>query len=364
MLLRGAVFCLALSSCDNFMDVHKQYIEGGEIIYAPKVSEVIFQAGNERVYFQCALNNSPNVTSIDIYWNGRLDSLIVPVTPSTGLFEIDMFIPGLEEKSYSFEVRTTDTYGHKSLWTAGTGNAYGEIFQSTLSNRRIGNFIFAGESGSISWLTAVETLLYSEVRYKDTEGTVQVVKVMPDELTTVLENADPEGTFEYRSLFVPEPDAVDTFAVEWIRIYPIAMFDKTGWTITCSSEAPGYSASFAIDGIANTAWHCAYAAPAPPFPHWLEIDMQSERSITSIEVNKRNALKTISFELSVDGVDWTDVGSVEFPNTNNNTPTANIIVRTLNIEETRARYLRLNFIDGFSGANVGIWEVSVLGKMD
>ncbi len=40
---------LLITSCEDFMDVHKEYIEGGEIIYAPKPDSIAFIAGKERI---------------------------------------------------------------------------------------------------------------------------------------------------------------------------------------------------------------------------------------------------------------------------------------------------------------------------
>lgn len=39
------VSVLSFVSCDDFMDVHKEYIEDGEIIYAPKPDTIGFIAG-------------------------------------------------------------------------------------------------------------------------------------------------------------------------------------------------------------------------------------------------------------------------------------------------------------------------------
>ena len=78
------VSVLSFVSCDDFMDVHKEYIEDGEIIYAPKPDTIGFIAGKNRILFNCRTYNTPNVRSIDVYWNDGLDSLIVPVELKTG----------------------------------------------------------------------------------------------------------------------------------------------------------------------------------------------------------------------------------------------------------------------------------------
>ena len=60
------VSVLSFVSCDDFMDVHKEYIEDGEIIYAPKPDSIAFIAGKERILFFCRTYNSPNVKSVNL----------------------------------------------------------------------------------------------------------------------------------------------------------------------------------------------------------------------------------------------------------------------------------------------------------
>ena len=96
-----ATFILSFTSCEDFMDMHKEYIKGGEIIYAPKPDSVYFIAGKGRVLFNCRTYNAPNVRSIDVYWNDGLDSLIISV-----------ILDNLEEKSYTFKIQATDNFGH------------------------------------------------------------------------------------------------------------------------------------------------------------------------------------------------------------------------------------------------------------
>ena len=128
---------LSITSCDDFMDIHKEYIEGGEIIYAPKPDSVSFIAGKGRILFNCRTYNAPNIRSIDVFWNDGLDSLIIPVELKTGYDSISVILDDMEEKSYTFNIQTTDNFGHKSLFLTDFGTSYGETFHSTLNDRRI-----------------------------------------------------------------------------------------------------------------------------------------------------------------------------------------------------------------------------------
>jgi hypothetical protein len=135
-----------LFACDGMMDFHTKYLESGEIVYLPRPVSVDFLAGRERVLLRIELYNSPNVKTVDIFWNNGQDSIIVPVSSSTGLDTILINIPNLKEGSYTFTAWTTDAYGNHSLPTTGFSGSYGEMYQNSLSNQPVWQ-IFLTEDG-------------------------------------------------------------------------------------------------------------------------------------------------------------------------------------------------------------------------
>jgi hypothetical protein len=214
LLILTAVLSV-LTACEDFMEIHEKYIEDGEIIYAPKVDTVAFLAGRERLMFRFRLYNSPNVRSVNLYWNDDRDSLIVPVTPTTGLDSTEVLLTGMPEKSYTFHVKTVDKYDHTSLITTDFGTSYGATFQGSLLHRRIREVTLTGEDGKISWYAAAENLVGNEIRYETPAGEKAVVWMPATEEAVVCPGARAGSTFEYRSLFIPEEAAIDTFAVDW-----------------------------------------------------------------------------------------------------------------------------------------------------
>ena len=210
------VLCvLGVTSCEDFMDIHKDYIEGGEIIYAPKPDTLSFVAGKERIQFNCRTYNAPNVKSIDVYWNDGLDSLIIPVTLGSGLDSISVVLKNMPEKSYTFNVRMSDNFGHKSLYVTEFGSSYGSSYASTLNDRRIKEVALTDEGGKIDWYSSFEGLVRNEVRYLRNDGTQTVISMKSDEYSVVCPETKPGSAFEYRSLFIPEEQAIDTFATAW-----------------------------------------------------------------------------------------------------------------------------------------------------
>ena len=79
------LICLSgFSACDDVMDTHKAFIEGGEIIYAPKPDTIFFVAGKNRIELNYAISKAPNVKFINVYWDNGNGSLIEPLELSSG----------------------------------------------------------------------------------------------------------------------------------------------------------------------------------------------------------------------------------------------------------------------------------------
>jgi hypothetical protein len=102
-----------------------------------------------------------------------------------------------------------------------------------------------------------------------------------------------------------------------------ARADKKGWVATADSEtAPGLEntgkASAIIDGNITTYWHTDYVAIVP-YPHWLLIDMQSDKNIISVDITNRQAaapnavgMKRFKIEGSKTGDSFTSLGEFNF----------------------------------------------------
>jgi hypothetical protein len=280
------------ASCEDFMDIHKEYIKDGEIIYAPKIDSMVFIAGQNRIQFRYWLYKSPNVRSVDLYWNDGLDSLIIPVTPTTGIDSLTAIIPNLEEKSYTFTARTTDLYGHKSLYATNFGTAYGELFESTLSGRRINSMILDDNrfDCEVSFFSGSSGLQRTEVRFKKANGEIEIVPVLPDDGKCSVTMG--EAFFETRSLYIPEAESVDTFATAWVKSFPRYMFlyDRSTWEVLEVSDetaSDGGGMHTLLDDDLGNFWHSQWDNGNAPLPHWVVIDMKEERSIAKLAVYRR-----------------------------------------------------------------------------
>lgn len=221
--LLGIVAAVA-GACDKFTDVHQPFIEGGELVYAPKLDSVSVVAGKNRVSLSMWYYNGHNLKETVIYWNSQQDSLVVDLGPfaiKSGLDSIDVIVPDLPENAYSFYLQNTDGNGNRSVLTTAFGSVYGSDFQSLITNRRIREIRPQEEGFEISWLAADETLIFTELRYVDSATGREKVVRMPAQSTSTYAIRTKDNQFSYRSLYIPEPQAIDTFYTAWSD--PIAL---------------------------------------------------------------------------------------------------------------------------------------------
>ena len=408
---------LLVGGCEDMTDIYQKYIENGEIVYAPKLDSTKFYAGEEQVYFKFWVFNAASVKTVDVYWDE--DSLIVPVTLSSGRDSLMVQVPCALEKSYTFKTRTTDIFGNHSLWSTGSASSYGEMFRQSLVNRTVKSFASDGNNGEISWFLPTANLVRSEVRYTDSNGQEQTV-VVPAAQNTTQCVGHTTNRFELRSFFLPEADAVDTFAVNWEQVRPLYQIPRSGWSVEyCNSwqhMPPATTSSategppwYVFDGDLNTFWHSRYATitgtnpldpllQRDPLPHTLVLDFDEPINIVQVDLYRRiannNTQTVIAYVPAVDenlltqsdmewlgpitwesnnqtifpnyvytGVEnshWRELGRCEFPSAT----TAGVADQQtiVSLQSVQSRYLKLILPNTRSNGNVSLAEVYVLGR--
>lgn len=362
-----ALVSLLFFSCEDFMDVHKDYIEGGEIIYSTKPDSVSFVAGKERIQFTCWTYNAPNVKTIDVYWNDQLDSLQIPVTMGTGRDSITVILENMEPKAYTFNIRTTDNFGHKSLFVSDFGTSYGDVYYSTLIDRRVRNLDLSDKGGTITWYSKLDGLVRNEVRYTKQDGT-QAVVFMPAEDNSVLcPDLKPGTGFEYRSLYIPEEEAIDTFATAWVEyeeVFPMEYkYDRSGWTVLAVSDetaSDGGGKDAIIDGDLNTWWHSNYTGENTPLPHWAIIDMESAKEMTKIELHRHADIKTVEIYVN-DKPEADDSGWVKIAEGTFDGSSLTIDIPS-SVDTTKGRYMKVNITESNRVPFTSLSEIYVYGE--
>jgi hypothetical protein len=361
---------LLMTACEGMMDIHKDYLEGGEKVYLSKPLSVNFRAGHDRVVAELVLYNSPNVKTVDISWNSGRDTQSTPVSLSTGLDTLLIPITGLEERAYTFTLVTTDAYGNHSLPFTGTSAAYGALFQASLNNQPIRQIDIAENGGQIQWVTSLDFLLSNEIQYVSKNGENLTVLV-PAGVVAALPEAKVSSKVTYRSLFLPETTAIDTFYTEWSEYetaFPESILaDKSTFTMVYfTSQSPqdgGYAMNVIADNNNNTFWQSAWN-PLAYLPHTIVVDMGKSRHIVKVGLSRRSDVgdtKTVHVLVGPDydpnAGTWKEIGTVFFPNDDRS-----LIRQVIDIEptkDTEGRYMKLYFTDSYRSQYVAIAEIDV-----
>src|SRR5690606_14940105 len=203
------ISCL-LFSCRKQDHFYKEFIEGGEIIYAGKADSVLFHPGKNRAQLSWRIKD-PNITQMKVYWNSRLDSMTIDVNKTDGVDSIGVIIENLEERFYSFDIYSINVDGSRSIKSIGEGQVYGDEYLSTRFHRAIENISYLDGQAIISWFNPESDEIGSEVRYTAKDGTAMTVLVPITETSTLLDNVDLGDTFDYRTWHRPDSLAIDTF---------------------------------------------------------------------------------------------------------------------------------------------------------
>lgn len=352
-----------VASCDKFTDIHKEYLDGGEIIYAVKPDSVVFIAGKERLMMRLWMENAQNIKEVILLWNSGQDSLIMPVQFKTGRDSIEVVLDGLVEKAYSFDIYTMDNFGHRSLTYTQFGASFGANYAASLQNRRIKNTSVTETEGNIEWFSPAEGMIANELKFINRRGTDTTVRFPSTSFSVAIDA--PGGTqFQYRSLYIPQPESIDTFATEWgtDKLPDFYIIDRSDWEALAVSDetaSDGGGKNALLDGNLGSYWHSQWGPNIDP-PHWAIIDMAAVKNIAYFSIYRRAGntdAKSVQFYIGnssdPDGT-WTLAGEGVFMSGD-----------MLNVDNTAnatGRYLKIYLPDSNRPPFTSVAEIYAYGK--
>jgi hypothetical protein len=202
----------AFGACRKMDDYKEKYLSEGSITYAGKVDSLKAHPGDGRIMLSGLLIADPKITELRIYWNNKADSFVLPVTRSAGIDTVRPILK-LEEGVKTFTINTFDKVGNRSVDVTITGRVYGEVYKSLLLNRTIKDGLNAGDSVTIDWnvLDSSTGALGCELSYTDNGNALKTIFVKRTATRTVLNNYKLGSKFNYRTWFIPDSLAIDTF---------------------------------------------------------------------------------------------------------------------------------------------------------
>lgn len=205
--------CISLFSCGGMNDPIQEYLDRGEVNYIGKVDSVITTGGKERIQFSWKLNTDPRIEACVITWNNAADSLIFPIDRSKVVDgRITTIFDNMKEGTYIFKMYHTGKKGYNSMKQEVVGKVYSDIYQQSLTPRKILKKALSKGQVEISWGNA-ENSLKVNFFYTNNIGNKVTREILPQEQKTVLTDCTSGSEFTYETVYLPEENALDSFSV-------------------------------------------------------------------------------------------------------------------------------------------------------
>lgn len=205
------------SSCDGMLDNIQPYLDAGETIYVGKVDSVTTYPGRNRVLLKGFYMYGVTQKKCIVRWqsmDGEEQSLELEVIRKEPVDDFEVVISDLDEGQYEFAVTTYDAKGNSSIESVAEGYVYGDIYESNLTNRKIDQLRVTENVVTISW-RPVNAALKCEMSYIDAVGDEKVLEVPITETETRIEDCDLTKPIRWRTVYLPEENAIDYFYSEY-----------------------------------------------------------------------------------------------------------------------------------------------------
>lgn len=210
-----------LVSCSGMNDVHDEYLRNGEILYVGRVDSVEIYPGNERFMLRYWITD-PRSEVLKIYWSHKQDSAVIQIPAHNPLEPIDIIVGDAQKKvlegQHTFQMIASNGKGIHSILFEKNGNVYGQNFASTLLPRGIRSANYNPYSPNstitIDWeITISSREIGIELSYFNLEGEQIVKDLSTDQVgtQTILDYVDITRDISYKTLYLPETSAIDTF---------------------------------------------------------------------------------------------------------------------------------------------------------
>ena len=201
----------AFVACSKMEDTYKEFVQNGEIIYTGRVDSVKAFSGNNRIMLTMLLLSDPKINKVKVFWNNRSDSAVKDVVRTTGVDTVKFMLTNMPEGTYAFEIYTYDNQGHSSIKKEAIGIVYGQNYINSLSNRPLKSMTYATSKATLKWYGPSAQTVGQQINYTDSLNAARSVFVPKADTMTILNNFKKAATFQYRTLYLPDANAIDTF---------------------------------------------------------------------------------------------------------------------------------------------------------
>lgn len=357
------IMLILMISCKGMNDNIEEYLARGETNYIGKLDSITVVGGRERIRMRWKINDDPRIENLAVFWNDRQSSEIYTIDRA---LIIDGYISHtfqIPEGYYTFETYHTGR-GYRSIRELAYGASYGEEYRASLKARRIKDLVAYPDRVEIEWRLPSDGEQRSIIQYENSAGQLAQAEIPSNENQTLIADYKLGGELKIITYYHPEPQALDEFGSDptEMRFPEYFELDRSGWTATASGSRndDGGGVLALLDGNYNSWWHSPYGEGDVSLPHWIEIDMQAERTVKSLAILRRGTdLQRAVVKTRTSGGSWIDRGELNFPSAGDNMQLALTFDAAI-----RAQHLRLEITDSYRAPHVAIREVFITGNND
>ncbi len=331
-----------------------------EVSPPPVVSELKAYPGKYRVKVEFQAPKESKSGKV-FYGNGKFNEFTIDHTETTQT----LIVEELTEGEQIIRVVTFNDEGISSDPKGTKVTIYGNSFQSDLTNRMLVT------QRTIS-PTSIEMIFGDKIRdeevgvrirFKNSSGEQDSVMMNSANNSIIIDNIDLSEIYYFCSVYKPSTDFIDEYVTSPINAKEAAMkkFEKEIWKITGSSdEGSGSNSGYIIDNDASTVWYSQNNSS----PHWIKVDMQSEKIFEGFlflqteELTNTSFTKGFRLETSSDDENWEVAWEGNLK--------ANSYRQKITFQERAvARYFKITVLNGYNSTTPSpIAEIDLFNELE
>lgn len=210
---------VAAVSCKKMDDIYKDFVKDGETVYIGKADSAFVRGGYHRAEVVWLLKSDPKVSSYKLFWNNGRDSVSGDVTKTENVDTVRVSLDDMTEGTHHFTIRMYDRHGNTSVPTYVSGSVYGPQYEQTLLDRTYRGMVRVGRTNlEVIWTPAEESAVGIEARYTNRAGEEEIYFISSLLNSSIFSSFPVNGEFQYRTLFMPDELALDTFATDFATV--------------------------------------------------------------------------------------------------------------------------------------------------
>ncbi|GAA4311850.1 DUF4998 domain-containing protein [Compostibacter hankyongensis] len=319
-LIWGLVISCGFFACSKIDATYSDFLQGGEKIYTGKADSLKAYPGRNRIRLSWILLPGPHIDTCKIYWNNRQDSVEVDVKDIAAPAPVSVMVGNIAEGAYTFEVFTYGASGRSSVSSEVVASVYGDLYQASLLSQAIKDTLVKDDTLVLAWQDGDKDVIGNQITYTDAGGAEQNL-FFPAHADTTAKNDTTRlalfpagGTFRYRTLYLPDSLAIDTFYTAYETVTVDAkMFeaelDKSGFSLY---PLPGdYDEPNAATSTVDKIWTNADAITdvntyislvnGHAMPQWFTIDLGGAYALTKMKLFQRGNTESGAVRLYAGG---------------------------------------------------------------